>query len=160
MMEQLYQALLHLLPGDFREQFGTEMQGVFQQASEEARQRGGIAYSAFAVREIAGLLMEGLVHRTQLPRRVLLVPVWGLGGFFAALLLVFLLGPNTYTSVAVLRIAPGSVSDRLIPGADGFGKPNLPAIIASTINRAPLVNIINTLDLYRSGPGVTTGGEG
>jgi hypothetical protein len=149
MMEQLYQSLLHLLPGDFREQFGTEMQGVFQQASEEARQRGSIAYGVFAVREIAGLLMEGLAHRTQLPRRVLLVPVWGLGGFLAALLLVFLL-PNVYTSIAVLRIAPGSVSDRLVPGADGFGKPNMTALIASTLNRAPLVNIINTLGLYRS----------
>lgn len=149
-MEQLYQALLHLLPGDFRDEFGSEMFDVFQQAAGEARCQGSVAYGVFVIREIAGLIVEALVHRTQLPRRALLIPACALGGFLASLFLVFLLGPNTYTSVAILRVTRGGVSERIVPSADAMAEANLRAAIGSSFTRPTLVNIINTLELYTS----------
>jgi len=150
MMDQLYQALLHLLPADFREEFGIEMLDVFRQAAGEARNEGIAAYSVFAIREIAGLIVESLVHRTQIPRRALLIPAWALGGFLASLLAVFLTGPNTYTSVSILRVTRGGVSERILPSVEPVPGANLRAAIASTFTSATMESIIHTLGLYPS----------
>ncbi|HUA18036.1 MAG TPA: hypothetical protein VMB25_04770 [Bryobacteraceae bacterium] len=56
-MGRTYRFLLHLYPRKFRETFGEEMLRVFQEAAEEQRKRGPLAYAAFALRETLGLLL-------------------------------------------------------------------------------------------------------
>jgi hypothetical protein len=55
-MLRLYQALLHLYPAAYRQEFGKEMQCVFLQAQSERRTAPWLSRATFCARELSGLL--------------------------------------------------------------------------------------------------------
>ncbi|HTR39223.1 MAG TPA: hypothetical protein VMH80_25280 [Bryobacteraceae bacterium] len=55
-MRRTYLFFLLLYPRNHRALFGTEMLRVHQESAAEHRSQGRIAYAAFVVRELAGLL--------------------------------------------------------------------------------------------------------
>jgi len=124
-MCRLYWFLLRLLPGSFRRPFGgmqsdaasvdDEMYEVFLKASDDARALGRAHYLAFCVRETGGLLAESFSHRTLLPRRASLLLVGALAGFVLALIVTLFLGPEMYTSTAVLRETPQTLMRHFVP---------------------------------------------
>ena len=79
-----------------------EMYEVFLSASHDARGLGRAPYLSFCLRETGGLLGVLFAHRTRLPRRALLLPAGALAGFVLALIVTLFLGPEMYTSTAVL----------------------------------------------------------
>jgi uncharacterized protein involved in exopolysaccharide biosynthesis len=78
---------------------------------------------------------------------------WILGPLFAALVVsvvVAFLWPDTYISVATIRVAPPQVPESFVPAntnQDIQGRVN--ALVQLILNRATLTNIINTHGLYR-----------
>jgi len=78
---------------------------------------------------------------------------WILGPLFAALVIsvvVAFLWPDTYISVATIRVAPPQVPETFVPAntnQDIQGRVN--ALVQLILNRATLTNIINTHGLYR-----------
>ncbi len=79
---------------------------------------------------------------------------WIAGPLFAALVLsvvVAFLWPDTYISVATIRVAPPQVPESFVPAntnQDIQGRVN--ALVQLILNRATLTNIINTHGLYKS----------
>ncbi len=79
---------------------------------------------------------------------------WILGPLFAALVIsvvVAFLWPDTYISVATIRVAPPQVPESFVPAntnQDIQGRVN--ALVQLILDRATLTNIINTHGLYRS----------
>ncbi len=78
---------------------------------------------------------------------------WILGPLFLALVLsvvVAFLWPDTYISVATIRVAPPQVPETFVPAntsQDIEGRVN--ALVQLILNRATLTNIINTHGLYK-----------
>jgi uncharacterized protein involved in exopolysaccharide biosynthesis len=78
---------------------------------------------------------------------------WILGPLFAALVasvVVAFLWPDTYISVATIRVAPPQVPESFVPAntnQDIQGRVN--ALVQLILNRATLTNIINTHGLYK-----------
>jgi hypothetical protein len=62
-LTRIYRLLLRLYPKDHREQFGAEMESVFEEAAEEWRGRGPTVHAAFRIREFAGLLAGAAAAR-------------------------------------------------------------------------------------------------
>ena len=105
MLRLVYRALLRLRPMEWRE----EMLGVFDQARQDARERGWLAYVRFGCREIAGLLRLEAGGRWR----------WALGGALIGLSAAGLFAPpEMYTSEAKIRTLRSS-----IPSA-GMEKPS------------------------------------
>src|SRR5258708_6849401 len=112
LMRHLYWFLLRLLPVSFRRPFvgidgdeadiDEEMYCVFAEASSEARSLGRGHYFAFCMREIGGLLAEPFALRPALSPWVLYPPVGAVAGFLLALIITVFLGPEMYTSTAVV----------------------------------------------------------
>jgi uncharacterized protein involved in exopolysaccharide biosynthesis len=79
---------------------------------------------------------------------------WIAGPLFAALVtsvVVAFLWPDTYISVATIRVAPPQVPESFVPAntnQDIQGRVN--ALVQLILNRATLTNIINTHGLYKS----------
>src|SRR3984957_2499262 len=79
---------------------------------------------------------------------------WIAGPAFAALVfsvVIAFLWPDTYISVATIRVAPPQVPESFVPAntnQDVQGRVN--ALVQLILNRATLTNIINTHGLYRS----------
>src|SRR5271155_1650617 len=79
---------------------------------------------------------------------------WILGPLFAALVLSVVtafLWPDTYISVATIRVAPPQVPESFVPAntsQDVQGRVN--ALVQLILDRATLTNIINTHGLYKS----------
>jgi uncharacterized protein involved in exopolysaccharide biosynthesis len=79
---------------------------------------------------------------------------WILGPWFAALVIsvvVAFLWPDTYISVATIRVAPPQVPESFVPAntnQDIQGRVN--ALVQLILDRATLTNIINTHGLYKS----------
>jgi polysaccharide biosynthesis transport protein len=79
---------------------------------------------------------------------------WIAGPFFAALVVavvVAFLWPDTYISVATIRVAPPQVPESFVPAnttQDIQGRVN--ALVQLILDRATLTNIINTHGLYKS----------
>src|SRR5437867_3492191 len=93
---RLYRALLRLLPGDFRSDFGSEMEDVFHRQEADARRHSGVAGLArlwgetitgifrTAPREHLSILRQDLGSAWRMMRRnpgfpLLAVLTWGLG---------------------------------------------------------------------------------
>jgi uncharacterized protein involved in exopolysaccharide biosynthesis len=78
---------------------------------------------------------------------------WILGPVFAALVVsvvVAFLWPDTYVSVAVIRVVPPQVPENIVPAnvnLDIQGRVN--SLVQLILNRATLLNIINTQGLYK-----------
>jgi polysaccharide chain length determinant protein (PEP-CTERM system associated) len=78
---------------------------------------------------------------------------WILGPLFAALVIsvvVAFLWPDTYVSVATIRVVPPQVPENFVPAnvnTDVQGRVN--SLIQLILNRATLTNIINTHNLYK-----------
>jgi len=78
---------------------------------------------------------------------------WIFGPLFAALVLsvvVAFLWPDTYVSVATIRVVPPQVPENFVPAnvnTDVQGRVN--SLIQLILNRASLTNIINTHNLYK-----------
>jgi len=78
---------------------------------------------------------------------------WIFGPLFAALVLsvvVAFLWPDTYVSVATIRVVPPQVPENFVPAnvnTDVQGRVN--SLIQLILNRATLTNIINTHNLYK-----------
>lgn len=79
--------------------------------------------------------------------------VWILGPLFAALVIsvaIAFLWPDTYISVATIRVAPPQVPESFVPAntnQDIQGRVN--ALVQLILDRATLTNIINTHGLYK-----------
>lgn len=140
MLRSIYRLLLRLRPREWRD----EMLEVFDQARQDARARGWIAYTAFGAREIKGLLS---LERGGIWR-------WALGGALAGLLAgwVFTLtAPEMYTSKALVRILPSSVPERYVPTAIALTFDSLSgAVLQDVYSRRALVNTIDSRGLYFS----------
>ncbi|HTP85885.1 MAG TPA: hypothetical protein VMJ34_03010 [Bryobacteraceae bacterium] len=74
-MKRVWRFLLRLYPAAYRETFAAEMESVFDQAAEDHRQRGRLAYLAFAGGEIIGLLAGAAAQ--SIPRRGVVVVAGG-----------------------------------------------------------------------------------
>jgi polysaccharide chain length determinant protein (PEP-CTERM system associated) len=78
---------------------------------------------------------------------------WILGPLFAALVIsvvVAFLWPDTYVSIATIRVVPPQVPENFVPAnvnTDVQGRVN--SLIQLILNRATLTNIINTHNLYK-----------
>lgn len=79
-MRSAYMALLRLYPAPWRQEFGSEMAAVFEQAQADCRARGALDYCAFLFAELTGLIAgacsawrEGYLVR---PRGRLVVSYW------------------------------------------------------------------------------------
>src|SRR5580704_9321890 len=78
---------------------------------------------------------------------------WILGPLFAALVasvVVAFVWPDTYVSVATIRVVPPQVPENFVPAnvnTDVQGRVN--SLIQLILNRATLTNIINTHNLYK-----------
>src|SRR5580692_7450167 len=78
---------------------------------------------------------------------------WILGPLFAALVIsvvVAFLWPDTYVSIATIRVVPPQVPENFVPAntnSDVQGRVN--SLIQLILNRATLTNIVNTHNLYR-----------
>ncbi len=78
---------------------------------------------------------------------------WILGPLFAALVVsvvIAFLWPDTYISVATIRVAPPQVPESFVPAntnQDIQGRVN--ALVQLILDRATLTNIINTHGLYK-----------
>src|SRR5579871_4910587 len=79
---------------------------------------------------------------------------WIFGPLFAALVVsvvVAFLWPDTYISVATIRVAPPQVPESFVPAntnQDIQGRVN--ALVQLILDRATLTNIINTHGLYKN----------
>jgi len=121
------------------------MYGVFVAASSEARARGLIRYLVFCAQEIGGLLAETFTHRTFLSKRALLLPLGAAAGASVALAITLYLGPEMYTSKAVL-----------FEGAEPFMRPYLTPpkmtpvemLLPNVLSSSSLTDIIHSHDLY------------
>ncbi len=120
-----------------------DMQLTFEEARTEARARGWWSYTAFAVREIAGLF--------NLPNARLWwlkIAGWSLAGLAAGWIASFIM-PVRYTSEATLRLVPAMVSQDLLPH-DALDAQNLlDRVKPVVISRNVLVTIVNNFDLYK-----------
>ena len=78
---------------------------------------------------------------------------WILGPVFAALVVsvvVAFLWPDTYVSVAVIRVVPPQVPENLVAtNVNGDLQGRITSLAQLILNRATLLNIINTQGLYR-----------
>jgi polysaccharide chain length determinant protein (PEP-CTERM system associated) len=78
---------------------------------------------------------------------------WIIGPVFAALVVsvvVAFLWPDTYVSVAVIRVVPPQVPENLVAGnINGDLQGRISALAQLILNRATLLNIINTKGLYK-----------
>ena len=78
---------------------------------------------------------------------------WILGPLFAALVVsvvVAFLWPDTYVSVAVIRVVPPQVPENLVAtNTNGDLQGRISALAQLILNRATLLNIINTQGLYK-----------
>ena len=78
---------------------------------------------------------------------------WILGPVFAALVVsvvVAFLWPDTYVSVAVIRVVPPQVPESLVaPNVNGDLQGRITSLAQLILNRATLLNIINTQGLYK-----------
>lgn len=146
MIGQLYQTLLHLLPRDFRQQFGDEMYSVFLEACSDARQQGVVAYGVFAGREVIGIVIESIVNRAFVPRPALYVPGCGLAGLTLALLVSYGMG-NTYTSTAVMRFRPG-LGSQLVANRNNAPAVPVKTLMYPVMSRSSLSSLLLSLNLY------------
>jgi len=64
-MLALYQSLLRLYPGPYRDQFAKEMITVFRDVEADARQKGNFATAKFYLREISGLLRGAIAEHAR-----------------------------------------------------------------------------------------------
>lgn len=134
-MKHLYRFLLRLLPQGFREPFvreGTaplddEMTEVFLAAANDARARGRWSAWMFNVREAGGLMVQVFTQRTHLPQRALWLPGGAMLGLLAALIVIWVTGPEMFTSTAALQFTPP-----ILVNAGWFQGPTLDSIIDST----------------------------
>jgi hypothetical protein len=60
-MRRLYRIILKVYPAEYRNAFGAEMIGVFDQARADARKRGALRFVLFMISEFSGLL-KGLLR--------------------------------------------------------------------------------------------------
>jgi hypothetical protein len=68
-MTRIYASLLRLYPECYKSRFGGEMPVIFEQAAEDHRKRGAIAYSWFVAREVVSLAIgAGLEWLAKLTR--------------------------------------------------------------------------------------------
>ena len=56
-MKRAFRILLRLYPASYRDLLGEEMFSVFEQAAQEQRARGCLAFTRFALAEVFGLLL-------------------------------------------------------------------------------------------------------
>ncbi len=154
-MHKLYWYLLRLLPATFRGPFAgvtedgadviEEMYSVHMEASEDARGKGSFQYLAFFVKEIGGLLAQSFTSRTRISRRFLYLPGGALAGFVITFLVTLCMGPEPYTSMALLRdpleepLAPYFHTSKPLPAK---------AYTAELMTRSNLQNIIEKFKLY------------
>ena len=64
-MLALYQSLLRLYPGPYRQQFADEMIAVFRDVNAEAHKKGCLVTARLYLREIIGLLRGALAEHTR-----------------------------------------------------------------------------------------------
>jgi hypothetical protein len=139
-LRTIYRMLLRLRPKMWRD----EMLDVFEQAREDARAKGWLAYGAFGLREFAGLLH---VERGTGKLR------WAAGGALVGLLAgwaVTLATPEIYTSRATIRAVPSMIPERFAPASPALTIEALRmSMFPVLFSRTTLVNIIQTYDLFR-----------
>ena len=155
-MHRLYWFLLRLLPGSFRQPFAgiegdaasvdQEMYGVFLEASSEVRTLGILPYVAFCAREIGGLLTESFSHRTSLSRWVLYPPAGAVTGLLLAFVITLFLGPEMYTSTAVLQ---ETVPLAKAPYLTARPQPPVEALLTFVLTHNNFVNVIQNYGLYQ-----------
>ncbi len=64
-MLALYQSLLRLYPGPYRQQFAEEMIAVFRDVNTDAHKQGSFATARLYLREIAGLLRGAVAEQAR-----------------------------------------------------------------------------------------------
>ena len=71
-MKRAFRILLRLYPATHRDLLGEEMESVFEQAAEQQRARGCLAFTRFVLAELLGLLLGSAgAWRHQPPERAL-----------------------------------------------------------------------------------------
>lgn len=142
MLTRLYSFLLRR---HFPRDSFDEMLDTFTDARENARAQGVIAYSRFALRELAGLLQRP-VRRPNRSRWMLSGAVAGAAIAATAAFTI----PERYTSSATLQISTASIPDKYF-GASA--RQDLQELVRNQVvpllSRASLTNMIQTYDLYR-----------
>jgi hypothetical protein len=77
-MKSIWRALLRLYPNSYREFFAAEMEAVFDQAAEERRRHGRLAFAGFLFAEWFGALRgAGTAWLAALPRMPLVIGLPG-----------------------------------------------------------------------------------
>jgi len=123
-----------------------DMIQTFEDARADAKARGWLSYSVFALREIFGLLALPATPRPG--RRWTPVAAWGLAGLAAGIAASYLV-PAQYTSQAELRLAPAVVNDELVERGPFNVDSTLEMVLPTVFSRTVLTTILNTFDLYR-----------
>jgi len=72
-MKHLWRTMLRLYPAAFREQFGAEMETVFDLAAAEHRRLGRLDYAAFLIGELVGLAIGSASAWATTARPVIVV---------------------------------------------------------------------------------------
>lgn len=131
--------------GKATDELTQDMFGTFEEARQEARQRGWWSYLRFGAREIAGLL--GSPPRRSPRRRWLGIVASGIAGTLVGIGVYYLV-PASYTSEAMLQVVPARIPEALTGVDDSYLNPSIPAIRQVILSRVALTTIIRNFDLY------------
>ena len=122
-----------------------DMRATFEEARRDAWARGWRGYTAFAIREIVGLL-----GRPTAKLWWLRTAGWGLAGLATGWLVSSFL-PVRYTSEATLRLVPAIVSQDLLPNDTVDIERLLDSGRATVLSRNVITTIVYNFDLYPGG---------
>lgn len=150
-MRRLYSWLLRLYPRAVRQEFSEEMLAVFDQAAQEARPGGALAYAVFCMRETAGLLWNlgrpRITEELRMSRRRWMLAGGGTG-LIATLVWALVWMWTPYTSSALIVTMPAQIPARYAPAGEINFESSLRGIVQAVTSRGALTNLINTHDLY------------
>jgi hypothetical protein len=148
-LRALYQLLLRFRPAPWRE----EMLATFEDAQADARSRGWFAYTAFALREMSGVVSTPNANE-PLPSGRLRAVGFAFAGLSAGLVagwVAVTVSPTTYTSSTTLRTVPSQIPQRFMtPGSELTVETLRQSVFPTLLSRNTLHSLVQTYDLYRA----------
>lgn len=129
-----------------------EMLADFQEARQDAWNKGLFAYLGFGMRELAGVVrpITATPLHTHRPRKLRWVASFAIAGGVIAGVVAYAV-PERYTSMAILRLTQPTISEHYVPRA---GQPDLREQLAKqmqyVLSRRTLREIIRVYNLYEN----------
>ena len=150
MLTALYSFLLRRRSAAFPHEIAREMLADFQEAREDARSNGLVAYLGFGMRELAGIAWpaKGAALHTHRPRKLRWVATFGVAGAVIAGVVAYSV-PERYTSTATISLSDTTIPERYFaPGSQPDWRRLLAKQTQTVLSRNSLRNIIRVYGLY------------